>query len=207
MKNKNFFLGLSLSLIMLSPIFVQAAGGEGGTNEQTGFTVKCESFSRTLGPIPQSYCNNIKKNLLKMCDDVVGRSINVSFNPVNSLCKIEVANCSGYSCDTIEKEFAGAMTEYNGGVAQDSTASIDNPITIAASSPQAFIGKIINAVMGIVGSLALLMFILGGLIWMTSGGSAEKVKKGRDIVIWSVLGLVVVFASYGLVYFLIKNVQ
>jgi hypothetical protein len=41
---------------------------------------------------------------------------------------------------------------------------------------------------------------------MTSGGSAEKIKKGRDIIIWSAIGLVVIFASYGLVRFLLLNI-
>jgi uncharacterized membrane protein YjfL (UPF0719 family) len=61
--------------------------------------------------------------------------------------------------------------------------------------------------MGIVGSIALLMFIFGGLTWMLSGGSAEKVKKGRDILIWSAIGLVVIFSSYAIVYFVITKIK
>lgn len=75
------------------------------------------------------------------------------------------------------------------------------------TSPQLLIGTIINAVLGVVGSLALLMFIYGGLTWMTSGGSAEKVKKGRDIIIWSAIGLAIIFMSYGLVRFIILNLN
>lgn len=75
------------------------------------------------------------------------------------------------------------------------------------STPQALIGKIINAILGIVGSLALLMFVYGGLTWMTSSGSQEKVKKGRDIIVWSAIGLAIIFASYGLVRILISSVK
>ncbi len=75
------------------------------------------------------------------------------------------------------------------------------------STPQALIGKIINAVLGIVGSLALLMFVYGGLTWMTSAGSQEKVKKGRDIIVWSAIGLAIIFASYGLVRILISKIS
>lgn len=66
------------------------------------------------------------------------------------------------------------------------------------STPQALIGKIINSILGIVGSIALLMFVYGGLTWMTSSGSQEKVKKGRDIIVWSGIGLVVIFMAYAL---------
>lgn len=75
------------------------------------------------------------------------------------------------------------------------------------TSPQVLIGKVINAVMGVVGSIALLMFIFGGLTWMLSGGSAEKVKKGRDILMWSAIGLVVIFSSYAIVYFVITKIE
>lgn len=85
----------------------------------------------------------------------------------------------------------------------------DNCITnyLGTDSPQVLIGRIINSIMGIVGSIALLMFIFGGLTWMTSGGSADKVKKGRDILMWSAIGLAVLFMSYGLVYFVIKTIK
>jgi hypothetical protein len=88
---------------------------------------------------------------------------------------------------------------------------LQNPLCPAGNqncvTPQSLIGRIINSVMGLVGSIALLMFIYGGFTWMTSGGSAEKVKKGREILMWSAIGLVIIFASYGLVRFLILNIK
>lgn len=81
---------------------------------------------------------------------------------------------------------------------------LDNPLAASGvDSPQALIGKVINSVLGVVGSLALIMFIYGGLTWMTSAGSADKVKKGRDIIVWSIIGLFIIFSSYILVRLLI----
>ena len=74
------------------------------------------------------------------------------------------------------------------------------------TTPQALIGKVINTVLGVVGSLALIMFIFGGLTWMTSAGSPEKVKKGREIIVWAAIGLIIVFASYALVRFLLASI-
>jgi len=73
---------------------------------------------------------------------------------------------------------------------------LTNPLGV--DTPQELIGQVINAVLGVVGSIALLMFVFGGLTWMTSSGNPEKVKKGRDIIIWSVVGLAVIFMSYAL---------
>jgi len=83
-------------------------------------------------------------------------------------------------------------------------ACLQNPIDV--SSPQALIGKIINVILGVVGSIALVMFVYGGITWMTSAGSADKIKKGREIVVWAVIGLVIIFSSYALVNFVIKGI-
>jgi len=40
------------------------------------------------------------------------------------------------------------------------------------------------------------------MLWMTSGGSAERLKKGKDTVLWTILGLVIIFMSYIIINFL-----
>lgn len=76
-----------------------------------------------------------------------------------------------------------------------------NPL--GATSVQSLIGRAINGVMGVVGSLALLMFVYGGLLWMTSGGKDAQVKKGKDIILWSSVGMAVIFGAYALTKFII----
>lgn len=74
------------------------------------------------------------------------------------------------------------------------TISLDNPIGI--EDPRQLLGVIINAVLGIVGSLALVVFIVGGITWMVSGGSPDKIAKGKNMLIWATLGLAIIFLSY-----------
>ena len=68
------------------------------------------------------------------------------------------------------------------------------------------IGQIINGRLGIVRSLALVMFIYGGFVWMLAAGSNEKVQKGKDILVWATLGLVVIFSAYAVVKFIIEGI-
>ncbi|PIZ99673.1 MAG: hypothetical protein COX77_00935 [Candidatus Komeilibacteria bacterium CG_4_10_14_0_2_um_filter_37_10] len=75
---------------------------------------------------------------------------------------------------------------------------IDNPLG-AINSPELLAGKIIKTVLGLIGIISLLYFITGGFMWMTAGGNSEKVKKGRDTLIWATLGLLVIFSSYTVV--------
>jgi len=53
-----------------------------------------------------------------------------------------------------------------------------------------------NFILGIVGSLALIAFIAGGIMWLVSGGKAELVERGKQTIIGAVIGLAIVFTSY-----------
>ncbi len=51
-------------------------------------------------------------------------------------------------------------------------------------------------ILGIVGSLCLFMFIMGGQELLLSGGSSEKVQKGKKIFVAAIIGLLIVLGSF-----------
>lgn len=59
-------------------------------------------------------------------------------------------------------------------------------------------------IFGIAGSLTLLMFMYGGFMWVTSGGSASRVSKGKDIIFSAIVGLLIVFLSAAVVQYALK---
>jgi len=85
--------------------------------------------------------------------------------------------------------------------------TLTNPLGEGMDTPQKLIGRVINSVLGIVGSLALLMFVFGGLTWMTSSGNAEKIQKGKNIIVWAAIGLVIIFFAHGITRVLILNLE
>ncbi|MFZ2310117.1 MAG: pilin [Patescibacteria group bacterium] len=85
----------------------------------------------------------------------------------------------------------------------NNSQKLPNPLGI--TDVNALISRVINFVLSLVGSVSLIMFVYGGLTWMTSAGSSEKIKKGRDIIVWSVIGLAIVFSSYILVKFVVTS--
>lgn len=56
--------------------------------------------------------------------------------------------------------------------------------------------KISEFILGLVGSLALLAFVAGGLMWLLSAGNAELVARGKQAIIGAVVGLAIVFTSF-----------
>lgn len=55
--------------------------------------------------------------------------------------------------------------------------------------------------LGLSGSVALLFFIYGGVTFLISGGSAEKVTKGKTIITNAIIGLVLIFISFTIIQF------
>lgn len=61
--------------------------------------------------------------------------------------------------------------------------------------------RLSEIILGITGSLALLAFVYGGFVFLLSGGSAQNVEKGKGILKAAIIGLVIVFASYSIIRF------
>ena len=61
------------------------------------------------------------------------------------------------------------------------------------------IGRVIRAAVGLVGALFLAMFVWGGVLWMTSAGEPEKVKKAKQALMNAIIGMVIVALSYTII--------
>jgi Type IV secretion system pilin len=107
----------------------------------------------------------------------------------------------GVKCDTS----AGGGGSGSGS-GSTSTTALTNPIgtKICAATEsgqqciQHVLGSVIKTAMGIVGSIALLMAVWGGFLWLTSMGNESRVETGKKTLIWAILGLVLIFGAYAL---------
>lgn len=61
--------------------------------------------------------------------------------------------------------------------------------------------NLINVVLAVVGILAVIVIIYGGVSYVISTGEASKVAKAKNIVLYGVVGLVVALLAYSIVYF------
>lgn len=67
--------------------------------------------------------------------------------------------------------------------------------------------NIAKFIFAIIGMVAFVMFIYGGFTMILSFGSAEKFKKGRDILVAAVMGMIISFGAYMLVGFVLSALQ
>lgn len=60
-------------------------------------------------------------------------------------------------------------------------------------------------ILGVIGSLVLLMYVIGGFYWLTSRGDPGDVKKGKDYIKISTTGLIIVLFAYVFIEFLLRS--
>lgn len=60
--------------------------------------------------------------------------------------------------------------------------------------------SIIKILLGIAGTLAFIAFTVSGVMLVTAHGNEEIVTKVKNIFLYSVIGLIVIAAAYGVIY-------
>ena len=88
--------------------------------------------------------------------------------------------------------------------------SLQDPLGINKSLDDAMpdlSGRIVNSLLGIIGAIALIIFIYGGAILLISAGRPDWIKRGWDIIFWSAFGLITIFVSYILLNFILMGLQ
>ncbi|MFH0840902.1 MAG: pilin [bacterium] len=83
-----------------------------------------------------------------------------------------------------------------GQIVPDDTSSIDGLVQVAIN--------IYNCIICLIGAIALLFVVLGGVVLLTSGGNSERVSLGRKMIVGAIIGTIIVLASVVIVNFAIK---
>lgn len=66
--------------------------------------------------------------------------------------------------------------------------------------------NIINGVVAVLGLIAVVIVIVGGIQYMTSSGDAGKVKKAKDTILYGIIGLIICILAYAIVNFVLNNI-
>ena len=69
----------------------------------------------------------------------------------------------------------------------------------------AMITKVINVALGLIGTIAVVMIILGGYQYTTSAGDASKVTKAKNTILYGVIGLVIALLAFAIVNFVLAK--
>ncbi|HRY36743.1 MAG TPA: pilin [Candidatus Magasanikbacteria bacterium] len=63
------------------------------------------------------------------------------------------------------------------------------------------IGSMIASILGMLGTIFLVLTIYAGVLWMTASGDEGKIEKAKEIITAAVIGLAIVLSAYTITYF------
>ena len=120
---------------------------------------------------------------------IIFATITLTFSSVNVF-----AECSSTVCDgdypTSVKASCGCP---------DAESGKDNLTKV--------IGSIVSAVIAILGVVAIIFIVVGGIGYMTSTGDAGKVKKAKDTILYACIGLIICALAFAITQFVISTLN
>ena len=64
--------------------------------------------------------------------------------------------------------------------------------------------QITNTILYIVGVIAVIVLIIGGIRYLISGGDSKKVTDAKNTVLYAIIGLIIALLSFAIVNFVIS---
>lgn len=103
--------------------------------------------------------------------------------------------CAGLTTDRspVPEEATG------GGTISGTSADLENPLGSNSTNLPGLIGRAIKVVLGVIGAVALLMFVFAGILWITSAGKDKQVEQAQGILKNATIGLLLIFFSYTII--------
>ena len=64
--------------------------------------------------------------------------------------------------------------------------------------------QVTNTILYIVGIIAVIMLIIGGIRYVISGGDSKKVTDAKNTILYAIIGLVIAFLAFAIVNFVVS---
>ena len=69
-----------------------------------------------------------------------------------------------------------------------------------------FVRHFVNLLTAVVGIVAVIMIIVGGFRYVTSGGNDTSVTSAKNTILYAIIGLIIVAFAQVLVHFTLRNI-
>lgn len=67
--------------------------------------------------------------------------------------------------------------------------------------------KIVNIMLFIVGAVAVIMLIIGGIRYVTSNGAQDQVTAAKNTIMYAIIGIIVAVLAYAIVNFVVAGLS
>jgi len=96
---------------------------------------------------------------------------------------------------------AGAVAGVKNGA--DSARGVDQPLQLFGTSGT--FSTITNVLLFIVGAIAVIMIVIGGLRYVISGGDSNQISAAKNTILYAIVGIVVAILAYAAINFVVGS--
>lgn len=82
---------------------------------------------------------------------------------------------------------------------------VPQPSGLGNVSLEGAVLNVITIVLSFLGLVALVVILIGGFKWMTSGGNEEKIGEAKKLMGAGIVGLLIIVASYAIATFVMNS--
>ncbi len=123
---------------------------------------------------------------------------------VHAAVTTEIGACNGTSTSASDN-IGGSLNQGINSASANNTGC-DLATGSGPSDLQSIARKVVNFLSVIVGVIAVIMIIVGGFRYITSGGDSNRVGGAKNTLIYAIVGLIIVALAQFIVRFVLTNV-
>lgn len=97
------------------------------------------------------------------------------------------------------------VAQAQGNAAQEMLSGADTTGQEDGPEVESSITKIVNILLFLLGVVAVIAIIVGGIMYAVSSGDAGRAKAAKDTIMYAVIGLIVAILAYAIVNFVISS--
>ncbi len=72
-------------------------------------------------------------------------------------------------------------------------------------SLESTVKNVLSVVFAIIGVIAVVMIVIGGVNYMTSQGDSQKIQKAKNTIMYGIIGMVVALLAFAIVQFVMHD--
>ena len=115
---------------------------------------------------------------------------------------VTIASASIFAAPALAYSPLGAACSGSNATACEKVNQVNDPITGA----NGILMKVVNLLSIAAGVIAVVMIMVAGIKFVTSGGESNKVSSAKNTILYSVVGLVVIVLARTVIAFVINKV-
>ena len=100
---------------------------------------------------------------------------------------------------------AGCTSDATGGITAGASCAQGTGVSATLFGTGGIFTTIVNILLYIIGAVAVIMLIIGGIRYVTSGGDSSAVTAAKNTILYAIIGIIIALLAYAIVNFVLTS--